>query len=849
MNSIILENEEFVLEVNNSRGTIESLHMKQDRLGTEFIGNRKNTSYPAIRSMDQWMGDIRIRVWDEEAHDWTLELSSKSGDTREIRADEGKGRVQISYEKPSSEENGIRSAAVTETYCMEPDGLHWYLSVRNPSNRKMEIGEISLSFLTNTDFTGIFEDPAYADTENWRGIKQKLWHEQRVQQHLSINGGSSYAYLQRPRGDYPAVLFQALEETKLEAAYQMDPLVGCQWSVTFEGPYYLALYSNAARKCGGWKYETEQQSYGMNGNTSLLLEPGQEKCFHFVFHAVSSEKQVRDLLYQEDQLDIEVQPSMAVPAGIPVQMRIRSREQPSLLPVSNHIKIEEVRTEGDCYYFRLHFTDPGQKKIKVLHGKKETTVLFYAIDNVRKLLENRAEFIVNRQYYENPLDPFGRHHAFLPYDDALETLFTESEESWQVGALDEYALPVAMYTAEKNSILPDEHQIDILEEYIEDCLYGILQERETYYARRGMYYEERTPSDVFFGNKWDKEKAESILRSFNYPLISDIYFSMYKIADRYGLTKRRTKQEYLEMAYRTAMTGYELGRNKLNGAPAGATIIELLTALKTEAPEWYGKLNQKISFIADENAASVYPFGSELYVDQTSHNQYEAMMRYYGKHEKLEEAYRITCALRGGLQPEWFLYGNEKRGNVCCWYGTPLNSRVLFNGFGYTGNQQMLKLGFAGLFSFLTCIRSNGAAHGWFLWWPDRSGFDFRSLDTDMGMYGYLYAARSYVVEDEIFGRCGYGCQWERCGSREMVTPYDGLGIRFCSVPHKLRIECRKGCISNIIINEEEKRITVGMEIPYSHEPAITFRAEDAWTVEINGLHVTAEAGKETVIG
>ena len=133
------------------------------------------------------------------------------------------------------------------------------------------------------------------------------------------------------------------------------------------------------------------------------------------------------------------------------------------------------------------------------------------------------------------------------------------------------------------------------------------------------------------------------------------------------------------------MTGYELGKNKFNGAPAGATIVDLVETLKEEEPQWYEKLNRKVAFIAEENAGSIYPFGSELYVDQTSHNQYEAMMRYYGKEEKLDEAYRITAALRGGRQPEWFLYGNEKRGNVCCWYGTPLNSRVLFHGFEHTG--------------------------------------------------------------------------------------------------------------------------------------------------------------------
>ena len=88
---------------------------------------------------------------------------------------------------------------------------------------------------------------------------------------------------------------------------------------------------------------------------------------------------------------------------------------------------------------------------------------------------------------------FGRNHAFLPYDDGVEMLFTESEESWQVGALDEYALPVAMFLAEKIPSFPIRLRSSVLEEYIDDCLYGKLQEKDTYYARRGLYYEDRTP--------------------------------------------------------------------------------------------------------------------------------------------------------------------------------------------------------------------------------------------------------------------------------------------------------------------------------------------------------------------
>ena len=801
MSAIFLENQQMTAGFDPTAGTLFSIRMKEDLLQTEYIGNWENTSYPSIRKEGQWMGDIRFRIWDGEKKEWREERTACSDDNRIVQIQEKK--VQVSWLQPSAKKKGIKTLNTEEIFQMKEDGLHWYLTVENPLDQELEIGEISLAFLTNTDYTGIFEDKQYQDFENWRGIKQKLWHEQRVFQHLSIDGSSSYVFFQRPKGDYPGLLFQILDGRKIETAYQMDPSIGCQWSLTFEGPYYLSLYSAAARKCEGWKQETEQQKYGMNGNTSLILKPHEITQFHFRFCAVGSEEERKEALFSEGQLDVDVQPSMAAPVQIPVRLRLRCKDEPHLIPAANNMQIRSVKKEGDSYFYELVFTEPGQKKVRVRHGKGETILLFYATDTIRELLVRHADFIVRRQYYRNESDPFGRNHAFLPYDDGVEMLFTESEESWQVGALDEYALPVAMFLAEKNVLLPNPEEIAVLEEYIDDCLYGKLQEKGTYYARRGLYYEERTPSDIACGNKWDKEKANSILRSFNYPLISDIYYSMYRIARKYGLTEKRSAETYLEMAYRTSMTGYELGKNKFNGAPAGATIVELLAALKEEKPEWYERLNRKVEFIAEENADSIYPFGSELYVDQTSHNQYEAMMKYYGKEHKLDEAYRITAALRGGGQPEWFLYGNEKRGNVCCWYGTPLNSRVLFDGFEYTGDESMLKLGYGGLLSFLTCIRSNGAA-----------------------------------------------CLYEQAEGIEWMTPYDGLGVRFCSVPHRLSVECESGGIRKISIDAANRRITVCLEERRYGTPSLRVRNanKEEWTIEEPGGQIRTLPSGETIL-
>ena len=786
-------------------GRINSLKLVRDPLQTEFVGNQNNISYRTIIEKNQWLGDVKLRTWDEKQNNWTLELTECSGDIRKTYYDEEKKEIIVDYPGNSKDRNGINNVALQERFFLRNGVIEWIIKVKNVTGGLLEVGEFSLPFVTNSDFTGIFTDRNLEDLENWRGIKQKLWHEKRVQIFSSVNGSSSYVLLQRPKGDYPALLFQTVNGTSIEAAYQMDSDIGCQWDCTFEGPYYLSLYSYAAKKSGKWKWEFDRQAYGINGNHSLLLNKDEERTFHFRFRPLSNINQLKDFLYDANQISIEVQPGMVAPVGEKIQLYIRSKEKIALIPVANNITIEKDREDEKGSYWNLTCTRMGQKKIQVTQGKGITYLFFYGIGDVKELLKRRSEFIITRHYYDNPQDPFHRHHAFLGFDDMVEMIFTESEESFQVAALDELGLPIPMFLAEKNSIYPKQNEIDILEEFIDDSLYGVLQQQDTYLARRSMYFEERKPSDKIGFYKFDKKESEDVERSFNYTLIANIYYGMYVIAKRYGMTKKRSAEEYLDMAYQTAMLGYQLGVNKFNGAPAGGTVIKLLEALKEEDKSKYQKLDARVRLIAEENAKSEYPFGSELYVDQTPHNQYQAMMKYYGYDNRLEEAYRVTMALRIGFQPAWFLYGNEKRGNVCCWYATALNSRVMYDGFEDTGDLNMLKLAYGGAFSFLTCIRSNGAAHGWYLFWPDRNGFDLRTLDTDMGLYGYLQAVSSYMVDDPVFGRCGYGCRVTGQGEMWYIKPYDGIGRRIICIPWNIKFEVTYGSIQEVEINELKK--------------------------------------------
>lgn len=798
----------------------------------EFVGNAENTSYPTIREKNIWMGDWLFRLWRESR--FREELTSCSADIRIV--DTEKDCITVRYAGPSALEKGLRSISLTQKFWLEEDALCWEAEIQNLTDARLEVGEASLAFLTNTDFSGIFRDPALAGLPDWHGEKQRRFHEERVFQHLFIGGRSSYALLQRPLGDWPALLFLPTEDTFLEAAYQMDKRVGNQFSVVFEGPYYLCCYANGALRGEGWNALTEATRTCPCGNHSLMLEAGQRHRFTFRFAAVDSIQAMEEVRVAQGQVAIEARPGMAAPLGQPIVFSLRAKDPVRLVPNAN-LKLEALGQKDDRLLYRLTARQPGQKEIVVKHANGTSHLFFLFTEQPELLLKRRAAFISRFQFYDNPADPWNRHHLFMPYDDRLGTLFLDSLETWQVSGTDELSLPTAMFLAEKNILYPNPQEIKTLECFIEDGLFGKLQNRTTFLTVRSMRWapeEEYYPSDEAFGGKGREAWAKRTDRCFQYALISDIYYAMYRLA-KMGLTGTRDAGTYLEMMYRTALNWFdnEVGDNKWNGGPSGATIVDMLEALRTENEGWFHTLDERVHRAAALNAQALYPYGSELYVDQTSHNQLHAMLMHYGYARKAREVRSVTKALRNGHQPTWYQFGNDKRGNVCCWYGTPMNSQVLYEKYELDGDMDALRLGYGGLSGFLSTVRRDGAAHGWFLCWPDRFGFDTRSLDTDMGLYNYVRHARAYVTQDEDFGLMGYGCLVKRTKNGMVIDVLDGVGSRISIVPLGIRLKSTCGGIRRVWLNEHERRCVVLLaKESRASFPDVSLLSDIPWTVE-----------------
>jgi len=826
---LILHGEKLTAKFDAESGVLTSL-MSAD--GCEFIGNANNTSYPEFLAAPQWMGDVLIRTYAGDQR-WLTQKTSLSGDIRRVAMEDD--TVCIDYTGVSSHNNGLRNVALYQRFTLDGGRLIWELTVKNPTEKQIEIGELSLPFLTNNDFTGLFmkDYPAIRPSDNAEA--QRLWHTDRVMQHIHIAHHSSYVFLQRPSGAFPGLLFSPLgDDTALESSYQIDPTIGDQFSCTFEGPYYVSVYSAAARKVGRWLGHRDYQRYGLCGHRSLLLDPGMSQTLAFAFTAIDEYAAIGRTLYEDGQLEVIVAPSMTAPLGTDIRLLLRCKEEPQIMVEANGAQMISLSAEGDEYQYLLKMTTVGQKRVRVRYGSRQTLLYFFAIPETAQAVRDHAQFLIENQYYQNKDDPFGRYHAFLAYDSMYETFFLEGDESWQVAASDEFCLPPAMFLAEKNVCSPNKKEIAVLEEYIDDFLFNVLQNPETYEVKRGCYWEEERPSGQW---NWSFEKASQTSRSFNYILVADIYHSMYKIGKLYGLTTHRSPEEYLEMAARSSIMGFTRGFHTHMAGPGGFGSIWLLRDLKAENSPYYEEMYRVCAKFAADNYADPYPYGSELYTDQTAHHQIYAYMKEFGYHDKALQAITVSKALRGGWQPSWYGYGKEQRGSVCCWYGTPHNSYTLLRGYETTRDDELLSLGFGGLLGFLTCLRDGGLATGWYTWWPDRQGFDPRSMDTDLGMYALMKIFKSYVSEHPQFGLYGWCCDTEMKDGILTVIPHDGLQKRLYLAPWSIDIELEKAELKKVTYDPDTRRLTLLLTDPTGLVP------QGSGCITVQGRTVMAQDG------
>lgn len=731
----------FLLAYN--RGGICSLKLKEDAFDTEYI------------TPGETLGEVLIATRGEDG-EWRSASTFASGDIRTVETRGGES-CTLAYSGNAQLLHGLRGVGLTEEFSLKDRDLIWTLELRNETDQALEIGDIGLPLPFNNRFV----------RDNVANYTQV------VARHSFISGHGSFLFWQRPNGIGPYLVMTPLSGTKLEYYEEIDPHPS-----TTSVPY--RVYIHSARSGGSETRGTWRQPH-----TSIQLNPqgteGDRITYGFRLTWAEDYEGVRSVLYQQGLFDVQVVPGMTVPADLTATFSLRTRHADySIAPeFPEQTVIDFVgEPEEDTRCYRVGFERLGENLLTLKFGDGGYLILeFFVTEPLETLVKKRTAFLVGSQqhrdtgkWYEGLFSVWDMRESVLRGPDN-----TGGFDGWYGYTLtcDDTALPKAPFIAAKNVHFPDQREIDAVEYYIENFVWGGLQRTDQespypYFIYGVPNWYANRHSEHGFGT--NGEGLEHFWRSYDYPHIIMLYYHMYQIAKLYpGSTRYMDSAGYLERAFGTAEAHFLLAG--LDELPHGARgywayrlglynemlIVDLIEALEAEGmqdrADWLrSEWEKKVKYFVYDDP---YPFDSEYPFDTTAFETSHAVAKYglsrpvepgsqlwYDKYkdkwyehsevrradfeEFMQRQIDANIALRGWLEPSYTLLGGDNRGGDSSRYGLSYMSQlggwaiVDFALYFADDPFPYLRLGYASFLSSWCLMNTGTEESNYGFWYPGK---------------------------------------------------------------------------------------------------------------------------------
>jgi len=669
---IEVKNEYFQLKI--TPAGIVSLRNAGDPFETEFLKS------------GFVLGDmvIHYRVGNSRLKQARTDRLSEQRQVKILTASKNTGKFyEVEYIIPAS---GSPALKLKNYFSFEDQGLHWSFTIENLTSEKIEIGDLAIPLVFNNGF----------------GEDSKEIMEKRAIKHHFISGYGSFLYWMRPNGQGSILVMVPDKNTKLEYFEFTDQVRDV------ERNFYCYIHS--AIKGG-----LETRGTWRQPHTSLALSPAgstdSQLAYGFFLKWAKDINSVRDILYESGLYDVRVIPGMTVPVDLKARLAIRSKTKPILQP--EFPDLTEIKYLGekqpDTRFYELNFKKLGENYLILMDKLGRKTYLeFFVTEPLETLVKKRAAFLVSHQQHRNPDKWYNG--LFSQWDMRNKVLRspddTDGFDGWwgYVIACDDPVLGKAPFIALKNIFYPEPREIEAVEYYLKNYVWGKLQrtDQEQPYPF-GIYgvpnwFENR---NSIWGFDSNGQGQEHIWRTFDYPHLIALYFYMYQVSEHYPqLVHYLSKKEYLERAYGTARAYFEYP-SKINpwyevykwGCYNELIMPDLIKALEKEGyPEQASWLRQEWEkkvkyFIYDDP----YPFRSEYSFDTTAFESSYAFAKYawlnpmkpdknlwYDKkkqvwyshpvikledvHDYLGRQLKANLACRGLIEPTFYHLGSDLRG-------------------------------------------------------------------------------------------------------------------------------------------------------------------------------------------
>jgi len=810
------------------------------------------------RDGEQWK-DVRTSGTYGEASDQFNHVDFEPVITQHLRllAQLPKNATSAIYEWRVNTQSGKQVESVadltpTESFLLDGDSLVWTIALHNETEQPIEIGDLGFALPFNTDYV-----PDKIET-----------YTKRVIRHSFVGGDGSYIFWMRSNAVGPYLLMVPEEGAHLEYFDQEE-----------DRSYTVYVHSwgrgqELAAKGGTWRLAHTKATLEPKGT------PGDSRIYRFKFRWANDYQAVRDLLYQEGGFDVNLVPGMTVPTDLPTMFSLRTRNQIRDIvaehPEKTTIKLI-AKKSPDTYVYAVKFSRLGENMLTVRYGKDEYLPLdFFVTEPLETLYKKRARFLMTHEQWHDPklwykslYSQWDMKHQVLRSPDDLDGL-----QSYAV-ASDDPSLGKAPYLAYKNVFFPDREEIASVESYIENFVWGGLQQTD----------QEPYPYAIYGIPNWNVNRKSSednehgkkhIWRIYDYPHIVALYYYMYLVAHDYpGMVHYLDATGYLERAYGTALAFFTVPMEILKwsayetGTYNEVVIPDLIRALedngrRDQADKLRAHWEAKAEFFINKKPdlyQSEYPFDSTAFesthalaiyahtrLQNPAATKFRESVQPSDASDFLEEQIRLNVAARG-WEPAYYWLGSDYRasGNTAYTlsYMSQMGGWAIENyAIDFAKNPiPYLRLGYQSYLSSWVLLNSGTPESNYGYWFPGKEndggaggGFEPRpwgrawlgnkemgrgswwySGEIDLGFTGALRSASTIVSDDPIFGLYAYGGVVKQTGKSISVVPRDGVRSRFALVRGETRFQMnlsRDGFVSEqpIVFDDSLGRIAFSLE-------------------------------------
>ncbi len=869
--TINFETAEFCVSLTKASQTVAALKPKLvsnfDFTPADLVATRSGAGYFHL-------GDITLRYRQGTSGAYTNVTTSAS--RTQVTAQTASGSLLAGADLTPALPSTV-PLTITRQWVTEGGRLIMRFTLKNKSTSSVQIGALGLPMVFNNVITNRTLDQAHATCSF-------------ADPYIGRDAG--YLQVTRLSGQSPSLIVFPDGKTPFEAYNPIlnAPKTGSKDPVaifqdltprgqTFEGFLEWMVHSKAY---GDNEWSNAQP---WNPPTDVTLAAGESKTYGVQFVVADQIRNIETVLAKNQRPVAVGIPGYIVPQDIEAKLYLNypSAVSSTLVEPSGALTLtSQPATTNGWKAYSVTGKTFGRARLTVTYADSTVQTIHYDVTKAAlQAVSDMGTFLTTKDWYVNSSDPWGRSPSVMTYDHELGKIVTQSRQAWVCGLGDDGGA-TWLAGAMKELIAPDQAQIAKYQQFVDGVIWGGLQYSSgtnQYGVKRTLFYYEPTtmPAGTYdssvqwtdatsgqtYWGAWNKAHILEVPRSYNYPHVTALYWSMYRLARNYtGLVSNHTWDWYLNQAYKTAVAMTTIGNEYAQyGLMDGTVFLEVLKDLQregltTQATDLEAKMKTRENTWRTEN----YPFGSEMAWDSTGQEEVYAWTKYFGDTAKAKVCVDAVTGYMPTI-PHWgyngcarrywdFLYGGSKTDRLermIHHYGSSLNAIPVLSYYrDNPSDLYMLRVGYGGMMGTLSAIDQDGFPSMAFHTFPDTLKWDPITGDVGLSVFGHAYNAATYVVNHPEFGWQAFGGNVTISGTSVTVTPLDAYRQRVYIAPVGLWLTLDAGKFQSVAFDSQSRSVKLTLAPSDAYTTNARLRIEQPATVAGVGTYAApATATKE----